>query len=428
MSKEDRSDTPLDFVAPSTGPYASLKIRDFRNFMCARVCVTLAIQIQATIVGWQMYELTHDELSLGLIGLAEAIPAIGVSLYAGHIADTVERKKIILFAVSILVFCSFALLSFTLEPGKFFLSFGPAAIYSVIFLSGIARGFLSPANFSFMPQLVPRHLYANAVTLNSTFWEASSIGGPLIAGLIGFLFVKTGIMLSYLVDGLLMVAGLFFYLSISSKPLPPITQEQGIIQKIVAGLKFVFRHQIILSAISLDLFAVLFGGAVALLPFFAKDILHGGPGALGLLRAAPAIGAVSMAIFITHNPIKRHIGKILLSCVGGFGLCMIAFAISTNFYVSLFLLMMSGVFDSVSVIVRGMLIHTHTPENMKGRVSAVNSMFVGSSNEIGALESGVAAEYMGLVRSVVFGGCMTLLVVFVTGWKAKKLLALDKAH
>jgi MFS family permease len=410
------------------GPYASLKIPEFRNFICARVCVTLAIQIQATVVGWQMFELTHDALALGLIGAAEAIPAIGVSLYAGHIADVVERRKIILVAVSLLLFCSVALLSFTVEPAKFLLSYGPIAIYSVIFISGLARGFLSPANFSFMPQLVPRSLYTNAVTLNSTFWEASSIGGPLIAGFIAFMFPKNLITLSYVVDALLMVGGLLFYFNIPNKPLPPITKEQGIFEKIKAGLKFVFKHQIILSAISLDLFAVLFGGAVALLPIFAKEILHTGPAGLGLLRSAPAIGAVLMAVFITHNPIKRHVGKILLGCVAGFGVCMIAFALSRNIYLSLFVLMMSGAFDSVSVIVRGMLIHTHTPENMKGRVAAVNSMFVGSSNEIGALESGVAAKYLRVVPSVVFGGCMTLLVVIVTSWRAKKLRTLDSAH
>lgn len=411
-----------------TGPYASLKIPEFRNFVCARVCVTLAIQIQATIVGWQMFEITHSKLSVGLIGLAEAIPAIAVSLYAGHVVDTVARKKIILAAVGVLVFCSISLLSFTLAPGEFFLSFGPLPIYSIIFLSGLARGFLSPANFSFMPQLVPRALYANAVTLNSTFWQASSVAGPLLAGLIGFLFVQESIMLSYAVDATLMLAGICFYFSLPNKPLPTVSQEQGMIEKVKAGLKFVFGHQIILSAITLDLFAVLFGGAVSMLPFFVDEILHVGPGALGLLRAAPGVGAVLVAVYIANNPITRNIGKILLTCVAGFGVCMILFAISTNFFLSLFLIMMSGAFDSVSVIVRGMLIHTHTPENMKGRVSAVNSMFIGSSNEIGGFESGVAAEYMGLVRSVVFGGCMTLIVVAVTAWRAKKLRTLDSAH
>jgi MFS family permease len=408
-----------------TGPYAALKIPDFRNFISARFCITLAIQIQGTIVGWQIYEITNDPLSLGFVGLAEAIPAIGISLYAGHIADSIERKKIILSAVIVLLVCSVSLLLFTLSPREFFFSHGAVAIYSIIFLSGVARGFLSPANFSFMPQLVPRALYTNAVTLNSTFWEAASIGGPLLASLICFIFIKEGIMLSYVADAVLVGGGLFFYSSVENKPLPAASEEQAFWEKMKAGLRFVFNNQIVLSAISLDLFAVLFGGAVALLPIFAKDILNGGPEALGMLRAAPSIGAMLMAVYITHNPIKKYIGKILLACVAGFGVCMIVFALSTNIYLSLFILMMSGGFDCVSVIVRGTLIHTLTPENMKGRVSAVNSMFVGSSNEIGAFESGFAAKLMRVVPSVIFGGTITLLVVAVTAWKAKKLTQLD---
>lgn len=413
-------------ITPAAGPYAALKIPDFRNFILARLCVTLAIQIQATVVGWQIYNITGKPLSLGLIGLTEAIPAIGVSLYAGHVADIIDRKKIIVAAVSILVLSAGALLFFTLDPGRFLLQYGVIPIYAVIFATGFARGFLSPANFSFMPQLVPRHLYTNAVTLNSTFWEAASIGGPLLAGLIyGFI----GISASYLADAVLMATGLAFYFSIANKPVPPPSAAgQGVVEKVTAGLRFVFNNQIVLSAISLDLFAVLFGGATALLPVFAKDILHVGPEGLGLLRSAASIGAISTAVLITHYPLRKHMGKILLLCVGGYGLCMIAFGLSTNFWLSVFVLMMSGAFDAVSVIVRGTLIQTLTPENMKGRVSAVNSMFVGSSNEIGAFESGTAASLMGVVPSVVFGGCMTLLVVGITGWKARKLRQLDTIH
>ena len=406
-----------------TGAYAALKIRDFRLFILARFAITLALQIQATVVGWQVYDITNDTLSLGLIGLAEAIPSIMVSLYAGHVADIIERKKIILVTVALLLVCSTALLFFTLEPGKFLLSYGMLPIYAVIFVSGIARGFLSPANFAFMPQLVPRNLYANAISLNSTFWEMASIGGPMLAG---FIYGFIGITASYFADVILVAASLTIYFSISGKPIPPATTEQGVGEKIRAGLKFVFKNQIVLSAISLDLFAVLFGGAVALLPVFAKEILQVGAEGLGVMRSAPSIGAVLMAIYITHNPIKKHMGKILLACVGGFGLCMIGFGLSTNFWLSLFLLMLSGGFDSVSVIVRGTLIHTLTPENMKGRVSAVNSIFIGSSNEIGAFESGSVARLMGVVPSVVFGGFMTLLVVAITSVSAKKLVDLDK--
>jgi len=406
-------------------PYAVLRIRDFRFFILARLFVTLAIQIQAVVVGWQIYEITKDPLSLGLIGLAEAIPAISVSLYAGHLADITERKKIIVACVTTLMVCSAGLLSFTTSLADFLLASGAFPIYAVIFVTGIARGFLSPANFSFMPQLVERGLYPNAITWNSTTWETASVAGPMIGGLIYGFF---GITAAYTADVVLIAGGLFCYLSITRKPLPPVTEEQGIWEKIKAGLRFVFNHQIILAAISLDLFAVLFGGAVALLPIFADEILHVGTIGLGFLRSAPSIGAVLMAVYITHFPIRKGIGKILLWCVAGFGFCMIGFGFSTSFWLSMALLILSGVFDCVSVIVRGTLIHTLTPENMKGRVSAVNSIFVGSSNEIGMFESGTVAKLIGVVPSVIFGGCMTLGVVAVTAWKAVKLRTLDNVH
>lgn len=404
-------------------PYAAVRIRDFRLFILSRLFITLAIQIQGVVVGWQIYELTKDPLSLGLIGLAEAIPAITVSLYAGHLADIVERKKIILACVALLSFCSLALLYFTTNLGSFLINEGPFAIYVIIFVSGIARGFLSPANFSFMPQLVDRSLYQNAITWNSTIWESASVAGPMVGGLVYGFF---GITAAYSADALLVIAAMICYLSIPNRKLPPITEEQGIWPKIKAGINFVFKNQIILSAISLDLFAVLFGGAVALLPIFADEILHTGKIGLGFLRSAPAIGAVVMAVYITHHPIKRRIGKILLWCVAGFGLCMIGFSLSTWFWVSMGLLILSGMFDCVSVIVRGTLIHTLTPENMKGRVAAVNSMFIGSSNEIGMLESGIAAKLLGVVPSVIFGGLMTLSVVGITAWKAPSLRRLQE--
>lgn len=404
-------------------PYASFGIRDFRQFTMARQCATLAIHIQATIVGWQLYEITHDPLALGLIGLAEAIPAITVSLYAGHIADVVSRKKIILATISLLLFCALSLLFFTLEQGSHILEYGSFPIYLIIFLSGIARGFLSPANFSFMPQLIPRHLYANAISLNTIFWLVASIVGPMLAG---FIYAVAGISATYLTGALLFMAALGFYMSIPSRPVPEVSSEQGIRQKIKSGLKFVMKTQIILGAISLDMFAVLFGGAVALLPIFAAEILEVGPQGLGMLRAAPALGAVLMAVYITYNPIQRNTGKVMLISVAGFGASMIGFGLSTSFILSLSMLMLSGMFDSISMIIRSTLIHTRTPENMKGRVSAVNSIFIGSSNEIGAFESGLTAKFMGVVASVVFGGIMTLLTVGVTGWKAKKLTNLDQ--
>jgi MFS family permease len=408
---------------PTHNSYAALHVRDFRFFVLSRLFVTLATMIQAVVVGWQVYEITKDPLSLGLIGLAEAIPAITVSLYAGHLADVVERKKIILVCVFTLVLCSMALLYFTTDVGAFILANGALPIYTVIFVSGIARGFLSPANFSLMPQLIDRDLYQNAIVWNSTLWEGAAVGGPIIGGLVYGFF---GITAAYSVDVALVIAGLVCYALIPNRSLPPISDEQGIFKKIKAGIQFVFKNQIVLSAISLDLFAVLFGGAVALLPIFADEILHVGKEGLGFLRSAQGIGAVLTAVYITRNPIKKRMGKILLWCVAGFGLCMIGFGLSKLFWLSMALLILSGMFDCVSVIVRSTLIHTLTPENMKGRVSAVNSIFIGSSNEIGSFESGVAAKLLGVVPSVIFGGLMTLGVVGITGWKAEKLRRLDK--
>jgi len=412
-------------MSTPTGPYAALQIPDFRLFISTRFCVTLAIQIQAVVVAWQVYEITNDPLSLGLIGLAEAVPSISVSLYAGHLADIMNRKKIIVICLATLLLCSLSLLFFTLEPGKFILNYGALPIYAVIFVSGIARGFITPALFSYMPQLVPRELYSNAITWNSTLWETAAIGGPALGGL---LYGWLGVQASYAADVLLMLTGLLLALGVTNKPVPPESEEQGMLEKIRAGLRFVFHHQIILGAISLDLFAVLFGGAVALLPIFAKEILMVGPEGLGLLRAAPSIGALLMAFYITHHPIKKNTGKILLYCVAGFGVCMILFALSTNFFISLFLLMMSGVFDCVSVIIRGTLLQTLTPENMKGRVSAVNHIFIGSSNEIGMFESGVAARLLRVVPSVIFGGCMTLVSVGTIAVLAKSLRRLQRVQ
>lgn len=408
-----------------TGPYAALKIPDFRLYIFGRFCVTLAIQIQSVVVAWQVYEITKDPLSLGLIGLAEAVPSIGVSLYAGHVADIIQRKKIILICLATLLICSVSLLSFTFNPGANLLQQGVFPIYAVIFLSGIARGFISPALFSFMPQLIPRELYTNAITWNSTLWETATIAGLALGGLLYGIF---GITAAYSVDVALTLAGLLLIANVKKRPVPENTMEEGVAEKIKAGLRFVFKNKVILSAISLDLFAVLFGGAVALLPIFAEEILHVGPFGLGILRAAPSIGALIMAFYMAHYPMTKNTGKILLGCVAGFGVCMILFALSTNFWLSLFILGISGAFDCVSVIIRSTLLQTLTPESMKGRVSAVNHIFIGSSNEIGMFESGVAARVMGTVPSVIFGGCMTLVVVGVTGWVSKSIRTLEKLH
>jgi MFS family permease len=417
-------------------PYAVLKISQFRLFITGRLCLTLAIQIQGMVVGWQMYEITHDPLSLGLIGLAEALPSIAVALFAGHMADIYNRKYIILICMSVLIACSFSLFYFTLDLAPDSIQSRALPIYIVIFISGLVRGCIGPAIFAFMPQLVPdRSLYSNAVSWNSTIWQAASVTGPALGGYLlnlGFNSNKALTIphlgspsLAYLGSFILLLLSILLFALIPSKPLPEQKQRLSIKESLAEGLKFVFKNQIILNAISLDLFAVLFGGAVALLPVFTKEILLVGPVELGYLYAAPAIGSVLMALFISFNPIQKAAGKKLLFAVAGFGICMVLFGISEFFWLSMIILMLSGAFDGVSVVLRSTLIQTLTPEHMKGRVASVNNIFIGSSNEIGAFESGLAARIMGTTRSVIFGGCMTLTVVGITWWKAKKLRELD---
>jgi MFS family permease len=391
-------------------PYSALRFWEFRNFTIGRLCITIASQMQAVIVGWQIYEITKDPLSLGLIGLAEAIPSICVLLFAGHITDISDRKKIVLSSVALMAFCSISLLLITsdsihtLTDNKLFL------IYSVIFLSGIARGFSAPSFFAFVAQLVPKEILPNAITWNTTSWQTGAVTGPAIGGL---LYGLIGVTNTFAIVVIFLFIAIFLIIPIKKKPIPEIIGIQSLKEKLTAGLKFVFDRKIILGTISLDLFAVLFGGAVALLPIFAGEILFVGPEGLGALRAAPSIGAVLMAVYMTRRPLTKNAGRNLIISIFGFGACIIVFGISKNFYLSLFILALSGAFDSVSVVVRSTIIQLMTPDNMKGRVSAVNSIFIGSSNEIGAFESGVAAKLMGTVPSVVFGGIMTILIVTV---------------
>ncbi len=368
--------------------------------------------MQAVIVGWQIYEITKDPLSLGLIGLAEAIPSISVLFFSGHITDTNDRKKIVMASVFLMSFCSLLLL--IVSSGSLDLSDSATvySIYGVIFLSGIGRGFSAPSFFAFVSQLVPKEVLPNAITWNTSTWQTGAVSGPAIGGL---LYGFAGATVTYSTILAFWIAAIFLILPISRKPKPEVTDEQSLTEKLTAGLKFVFRKKVILGAISLDLFAVLFGGAVALLPIFAGEILNVGPQGLGALRAAPSVGAVIMAIFMTRRPLTGNAGRNLLIGVFGFGICIIIFGLSRNFFLSFAALLLSGAFDSVSVVIRATIIQLMTPDNMKGRVSAVNSIFIGSSNEIGAFESGVAAKLLGTVPSVLFGGAMTLLIVtFVT--------------
>jgi len=404
----------------NASPYAAIKIPDFRLMFAGKCFITLAVQIQAMAVGWQVYEITKNPLALGMIGLTEALPSIGISLYAGHVADRSNRRIICNIAVFV-VMCTIAALAVSTQlkaQGDTLLT----VIFVAIAISGFARGFFNPSIFGLLSDIVPREHYANAAAWNSTAWQSNAMLGPIIGG---FVYVTFGAGVTYATATVLSVISLLCFLSIKTNSVIEPQKSDSVVENIREGLRFVFSNQIILAAMAMDLFAVLFGGAVALLPIFTSEVFHMGPQALGVLRAALPIGAFITATFLMHNPITGHAGRIFLVAVAGFGVCMIGFGLSTNFYLSLALLTLSGVLDGISVYLRSTIYQLLTPNEMKGRVAAVNSIFIGSSNEIGEFESGVACKFLGLVPSVVFGGCMTLLVVLIAAFRAPKLRRLN---
>ena len=402
--------------------YAVLKIRDFQLFISFRFFTTIAIQMQSIIVGWQVYQITRDPLSLGLIGLAEAIPFIAVALYAGHVADRYNRKKIILWFDILFLLGTCGLLLFTFYTSEMISMIGILPIYIVVAISGIARAFIYPSTIALMAQMVPRELYANSSTWNSTTWHIAAITGPAIGGLVyGFFGVK----IAYMTVIFFMLVSIFLLSIVKKYRHPPLEENESLYQRLSNGIKFVFKNQVLFGTMTLDMFAVLFGGAVAMLPVFAAEVLQVGPQGLGFLRSAPMAGAVIMSLIIAHRPPMVNAGRYLLVGVAGFGLSIILFAISKNFYLSLGLLMLSGMFDNISVIIRATTMQLLTPDEMRGRVASVNSIFIGSSNEIGSFESGVAAKLMGLIPSVIFGGGMTLLIVGLTAKFAPLLRKLN---
>lgn len=401
--------------------YAALRLKDYRWFIYARFLFILAIQMQSVIVGWQVYEITHDPLSLGLIGMSEAIPFLSIALFAGHIADVISRKKIILLSTLVYFICAISLLLVSTAFHSILTVHGVLPIYLIIFITGLARGFMSPAQSAFSAQLIPRELFGNASTWNSITWQIAEITGPAIGGLVYGFF---GVGAAY--SGVVSIAavGWVFIALIKKRPLPLREKKESIMESLSTGLKFVFNNQILLSAISLDMFAVFFGGAVSILPIFADQILHTGAQGLGFLRAAPALGAITMSIFLTRRPPFNKAGRNLLVGVFGFGVSIILFALSRSFYAAIFALMIGGAFDNISVVIRATIIQLFTPDNMRGRVASVNSIFIGSSNELGSFESGLAAKIMGLIPSIIFGGSMTLATVTAVRFFAPKLKSL----
>ncbi len=403
-------------------PYAAFRYKEFRYFVLARLLLTIGIQMQGVIIGWQIYDITHDLYSLGLVGLAEAIPFIAVVLYGGHLADIISRKKQIINSVSLFLTASIFLLLMSSNINILNIGTSTWPMYVVIALTGIARGFAAPAYNSFYPQLVKKEDYQNSSAWNSTSWQAGAVSGPAMGGLIYGFF---GVTIAYSVVATFILISIFCIILIKEKPTYPKKAGETLTESLKGGFRFVWKSQILLAALSLDLFAVFFGGATAMLPAFAKDILFIGPEGLGYLRAAPALGAVIMALVLATRRPMKHAGRSLLLAIAGFGLCMICFALSKSFILSFALLAISGALDNISVLIRSTILQLTTPDEMRGRVSSISSIFIGSSNEIGAFESGFAAKLMGLIPSVIFGGCMTLVVVVISGKYAPKLLKLN---
>ncbi|NVO20386.1 MAG: MFS transporter [Bacteroidetes bacterium] len=391
--------------------YAVWKIADFRWLIIGRFFMTIGIQMQSVIVGWQVYELTKDPFSLGLIGLAEVVPFLALALFAGHVADKVIRKNIIVLTTCLYILCAFLLLILSYKMQHMYQSIGILPLYLVIAFTGIVRAFFYPAQSAYMAQIVPKELYPNSSTWNSIVWHIAAVTGPAIGGLAYGFF---GIHKAYMLVLAFASTSIFFFLNTRSMPVPARDENEGILKSLADGIRFVLHKQALVGSMALDMFGVLFGGAVALLPVFAAEVLKVGPQGLGVLRAAPAIGAVCMSMVLAYFPPVSKTGYKLFAGTAGFGICMIAFAISRNFWLSLSILIVSGMFDNISVVIRSTILQLYTPDAMRGRVASVNSIFIGSSNELGSFESGLAARLLGLIPSVIFGGGMTLLVVTLT--------------
>lgn len=399
-------------------PYLALRFPEYRAFMGGAFALFMGTQIQTVALGWQVYALTGDPLSLGFVGLAEALPFLALTLLGGHLADRMDRRTLSLLSALPILVGGLWLLAANLDraPNQVWVFYGAQV------LAGVGRAFHRPATQALGSELVPREAYANAATWRSAMFHTAMVVGPALGGLL----VAVSARAAYCVEAALLLIGLLFLARVRPRPRPEPPEDQPVLHGLFEGVRFVFREKVVLGALSLDLFAVLFGGAPALLPIFAKDILHVGELGFGLLRAAPAAGSILMSVVLAHRPPLRKAGRTMLTCVAAFGLCWIAFAFSRSFALSMLLLAASGAFDNVSVVLRATLVQLFTPQELMGRVSAVNSFFIGSSNELGAFESGVAAKLLGTVASVVFGGVMTLLVVAGTAWRAPQLRRLEK--
>lgn len=391
--------------------------------MMTRFLFTFAVQMQAVIVGWQVYELMRDPLYLGLVGLSEAVPAIGLALFAGYLVDRSRPVRIYRSVICISFISSLVVLASEIYAHKLVISNQVLSLYCASFLTGMARAFSQPSIFAIVPRIIARENLARSSAIMSMTMQVARIAGPAFGGVIfAWLGMQTA---SYFVSIFLLAAiGLAFSIRAQIEP-PANPDKKPIRQELLTGLNFVLKHPILFPAMSLDMVSVFFGGVTALLPIFAKEVLMVGATGLGALRAAPAVGSALMAFALTRINIKNSAGRWLLISVAGFGLCILIFGLSKNFYLSIAVLGLSGMFDSVSMVVRTSAVQLVSPDHMRGRISAVNSIFIGSSNEIGEFESGVAAKFLGVVPAVYFGGVMCLLTVGIVAWMSPKLRQMD---
>ncbi|WP_397301862.1 MFS transporter [Nonlabens ulvanivorans] len=405
-------------------PYAALRFKEFNIFLMMRFLLVFGWSMQFIVIEWQVYELTNDALSMGIIGLMEFIPAFCMALFAGHIVDQREKRNLLALCIG-----AFSLISL----GLFLLTWPTIVenwstnrilycIYALVFFGGILRSFFGPILFSLIALLVPKKAYPNAATWSSSAWQIASVAGLAFSGFaISWFGVHWSLCIVFSMVSLAFITVFF----ISKKPIHNTKINEPILQSLKEGLVFVFKTKAILGALTLDMISVLFGGAVMLLPIFAKEILDVGSEGFGILRAAPSVGAILTMIATAYIPISKNAGMKLLMAVFGFGVCIIVFGLSTSFWISVIGLFFSGVTDGVSMVIRQTILQLKTPDHMRGRVASVNSMFVGSSNELGGFESGVTAKLMGTVTAVVFGGTMTLITVITTALVSPTFRKLD---
>ena len=399
--------------------YKALQFPEFRAYVTGNTLFTIALLIQEVVLAYEIYKITHNPLALGLIGLAEAVPFISLVLFGGHFADNRDKKTIMQVTLSLIIASSIFLLYSSTQLHSADQDFHIYSIYAVIFIIGLSKGFFSPAASSLNPFLVPKEVFANAATWNSSFWQLGSILGP---GVAGFLYAYAGLSGSLITVIALLLGVMVCIFQIDNRPVPVKTvQHESIWHSLREGIAYVFKTKIILYSISLDLFSVLFGGVIAILPIFAEDILKVGAEGLGILRAAPSVGAVVTMITLVYFPPLKHAWRNLILAIAGFGLATLVFGLSTNFWLSVTALFFTGAFDSISVVIRQTVLRFYTPDEMRGRVSSVNGVFVSTSNELGAFESGVAAKIFGPVPSVLIGAGVTLVLVSLVAITSKEL-------